>query len=703
MTIGARVTSVVDGDTIRVRSLGPRRRSYTVRLVGIDAPEAGRRGVAGECGGLEAVSSVYALAFSDPSDTNSDGFLDRGGGQGRKVTVTTDPAQPSFDRRRRLLAYVTPRGRKMLQLALLEAGWARVSLVRGKALQYLRSFRRSSARARHAPRGMFDACGGNFHKRAPARAPKRNEACGPITLASARTTGRLVAVRGVTCTAARRVAAAYAEKGRAPKGWRCFRARNGPTRLFSCGKGGLVGDVRHWPAALEVQAVGSSPSPASTAAAVSGKPTATTGSASAVTSFSATLGGTVNPNGANTSFYFEYGTTADYGTATPEQSAGDVKAGVAVSAELRGLRAATSYHYRLVARNGHGIAYGGDAAFTTTAAAGYQNPVFSRFPDPMVLDNNRSRGDYYAYATGNNFPNVRSADLVHWQAAGSAFTSRPSWVVQSGDYHPWAPSVLQLDTPCPEENAGPCYVMYYTGLGAGITPAANCVAVATATRPGGPFRDLGRLEDLNRSRDQSGRPIGCGDDRGYGNIDPAPFVDSDGQAYLYVSTDFRCAAPAPQSTCPLAPTISVIPLTADRLHAAGPRQELFTGTDNWEQAGGVKKVENPWMERRGSTYYLLYSGGDWQVAYGMGYATGPSPTGAFDKAAANPILTPTADVRGPGGGSATTGPQGGPWLVYHGFQIGTDTRQLRIDPVSWSADVTLSINGPTSTPQSPLP
>lgn len=173
LTIGARVTSVVDGDTIRVRSLGPRRRSYTVRLVGIDAPEAGRRGVAGECGGLEAVSSVYALAFSDPSDTNSDGFLDRGGGQGRKVTVTTDPAQPSFDRRRRLLAYVTPRGRKMLQLALLEAGWARVSLVRGKALQHLRSFRRSSARARRAPRGMFDACGGNFHKRAPARAPKR--------------------------------------------------------------------------------------------------------------------------------------------------------------------------------------------------------------------------------------------------------------------------------------------------------------------------------------------------------------------------------------------------------------------------------------------------------------------------------------------------------------------------------------------------
>jgi beta-xylosidase len=160
----------------------------------------------------------------------------------------------------------------------------------------------------------------------------------------------------------------------------------------------------------------------------------------------------------------------------------------------------------------------------------------------------------------------------------------------------------------------------------------------------------------------------------------------------------------------LTPTISVIPLTANRLQAAGPRQELFVGTQAWEQAGSVKTIENPWLEKRNGTYYLLYSGGDWRGAYGMGYATASSPTGdpspdptRFDKSDANPILTQTADVRGPGGGSVTTGPHGGPWLVYHGFQLGTDTRQLRIDPVSWNADGTLSINGPTSTPQAALP
>ena len=37
--ISARITTVVDGDTIRVRAFGARRDAYTVRLIGIDTPE----------------------------------------------------------------------------------------------------------------------------------------------------------------------------------------------------------------------------------------------------------------------------------------------------------------------------------------------------------------------------------------------------------------------------------------------------------------------------------------------------------------------------------------------------------------------------------------------------------------------------------------------------------------------------------------
>lgn len=36
--ISARITSVVDGDTTKVRAFGTKRRFYTVRLIGIDTP-----------------------------------------------------------------------------------------------------------------------------------------------------------------------------------------------------------------------------------------------------------------------------------------------------------------------------------------------------------------------------------------------------------------------------------------------------------------------------------------------------------------------------------------------------------------------------------------------------------------------------------------------------------------------------------------
>ena len=49
-------------------------------------------------------------------------------------------------------------------------------------------------------------------------------------------------------------------------------------------------------------------------------PTVTTTAATNVTSSSATLNGTVNPNGLTTSVYFQYGTTSGYGITTASQN-----------------------------------------------------------------------------------------------------------------------------------------------------------------------------------------------------------------------------------------------------------------------------------------------------------------------------------------------------------------------------------------------
>jgi len=95
-------------------------------------------------------------------------------------------------------------------------------------------------------------------------------------------------------------------------------------------------------------------------------PSATTGSASAVTSTSATLEGTVNANDLSTTVTFEYGLTTAYGTeVTADESPVTGSTATAVSYDLGGLTASTTYHYRVKAVSAGGTTYGDDITFNT--------------------------------------------------------------------------------------------------------------------------------------------------------------------------------------------------------------------------------------------------------------------------------------------------------------------------------------------------
>ena len=98
-------------------------------------------------------------------------------------------------------------------------------------------------------------------------------------------------------------------------------------------------------------------------------PVAITGTVSAIGGTTATLNGTVNPAGAATDWWFEYGTSTAYGTKipTPAADAGSGLANVAVSKSLSGLAPATTYHYRLVAKNSSATTNGSDGLFTTAS------------------------------------------------------------------------------------------------------------------------------------------------------------------------------------------------------------------------------------------------------------------------------------------------------------------------------------------------
>ena len=112
-----------------------------------------------------------------------------------------------------------------------------------------------------------------------------------------------------------------------------------------------------------------------------GPPVAITNRASLIGSFSATLNGTVDPHRLTTTIYFQYGTTTGYGLTTAIQS----KTGHTyqdVAANISGLTANTTYHFRIVATNSAGTRYGSDRIFTTLSATG--PPVVITNPATLI-------------------------------------------------------------------------------------------------------------------------------------------------------------------------------------------------------------------------------------------------------------------------------------------------------------------------------
>ncbi|OGU27792.1 MAG: hypothetical protein A2X66_07410 [Ignavibacteria bacterium GWA2_54_16] len=121
-------------------------------------------------------------------------------------------------------------------------------------------------------------------------------------------------------------------------------------------------------------------------------PTVTTGSPMSISTTSATLTGSVNPNGLSTSVVFQYGTSTGYGNqVTATQSPVNGASAVSVSALLSGLSAGTTYHYRVVATNSAGTANGVDQTFVSystslTASTNVSFPAKAKSSDYSATD-----------------------------------------------------------------------------------------------------------------------------------------------------------------------------------------------------------------------------------------------------------------------------------------------------------------------------
>jgi hypothetical protein len=88
----------------------------------------------------------------------------------------------------------------------------------------------------------------------------------------------------------------------------------------------------------------------------------------AITANAATLNATVNPDGADTTYQFEYGTDTSYGSTSPltPADAGSGSTPVPVTTDLSQLEGGTEYHYRIVATSGGVTEASADGIFTTS-------------------------------------------------------------------------------------------------------------------------------------------------------------------------------------------------------------------------------------------------------------------------------------------------------------------------------------------------
>ncbi|WP_152366007.1 family 43 glycosylhydrolase [Microlunatus speluncae] len=271
------------------------------------------------------------------------------------------------------------------------------------------------------------------------------------------------------------------------------------------------------------------------------------------------------------------------------------------------------------------------------------------FPDPDVV---RVGNTWYAYATNNwrHVP-VASAPTIDgpWTVRGDAMPGgpSPSWATAG---FTWAPDVHRN----PDGSLTMTYTARHTASG------RQCIGVATATSPLGPFTP-------------QSSPLICPTGSG-GAIDANTFVAANGTRYLLWKNDGN-AIGQPS-------TLWLVQTTNNGTALVGSSTALVT-----VPAGQV--IEAPDLVQRSSRFVLFYSRGDYGgCGYYTSYATATSLTGTWTHASPAFMTQANTGICGPGGADVITaadGLTGGDKLIFHGWVSGA--RHLFAIDLSWSNDL----------------
>ncbi|MEL4503340.1 glycoside hydrolase family 43 protein [Luteococcus sp. H138] len=262
--------------------------------------------------------------------------------------------------------------------------------------------------------------------------------------------------------------------------------------------------------------------------------------------------------------------------------------------------------------------------------SGFTNPVYPyNFPDPQVI---KGSDGYLAIATNGNGMNVQvltSPDMTEWTQGKDALPTVAPW---SSSGKVWAPEIIKW--------TDGSYRLYYTTKAP--DPQWQCISVATAGKPEGPFVD------------DSAKPLVCETKEG-GSIDQSPFIDSSGKAWLYWKNDGNAIKTDTW--------IKAQQLSPDGKGLVGKPTKLFQQDLPWE--GHL--VEGPAVVEIDGVFHMFYSANDYGSAdYAVGHAVADSPLGPFVKDP-EPALAANEVAAGPGHCQLIkVGEQW--WMVYHAWQ-----------------------------------
>jgi beta-xylosidase len=275
-------------------------------------------------------------------------------------------------------------------------------------------------------------------------------------------------------------------------------------------------------------------------------------------------------------------------------------------------------------------------------------------PDPFLLEDGHRWVLYSTQVGFANIPVATAPDLASWSTPLDALPELPAWAEWG---HTWAPGVLRRP-------GG--FVLYFYFAARSRTTGRQCIGAGTSTSATGPFTTT------------SSEPLVCQPELG-GSIDPHPFVDTDGTAYLLWKADGNAIGRAS--------ALFSQRLRPDGLALEGQATPLLHNDAAWE----APLIENPALVRVDGRYALLYSGGWWEFDdYATGYATCDSPLGPCTKVTTKrPLHTSDSGVAGPGGACVITGPAGDMWLAHHAWTAGAvgypsgGSRSLHFAALRW--------------------